>query len=62
MSADGGQSWSTAKLEEPGKSQPSGKAWAWTFWSIEVENTGNVCCRAIDESGNSQLGKTNKFN
>ena len=57
VSSDGGQSWSTATLEEPGKSQPSGKAWAWTFWSIEIENSGNVCCRAIDESGNCQPEK-----
>ena len=54
VSNDGGINWYNAELEEPGKSQQSGKAWAWTFWTIDLKNIGHVCCRAIDESNNTQ--------
>ena len=35
VSADGGETWVEADLEE-GLDQPYGRAWAWTTWSAEV--------------------------
>jgi sulfite oxidase len=35
VSADGGETWVAADLEE-GLDQPYGRAWAWTTWSAEV--------------------------
>eukprot|EP00038_Savillea_parva_P011368 m.197059 g.197059 ORF g.197059 m.197059 type:complete len:580 (-) comp19982_c0_seq1:119-1858(-) len=58
VSADGGKTWTTAKLTE-GAGQPSHRAWAWTFWEAEVPcppGNGEVilCCKATDASYNSQ--------
>jgi sulfite oxidase len=36
VSIDGGKSWNTATLTE-GSDQPIDKAWAWTFWEIDVD-------------------------
>lgn len=58
VSPDGGQNWIDAELGQ-GKDQPSGRAWAWTFFSatckapIKGESTEYVV-RAVDESFNVQ--------
>ena len=36
VSIDGGETWKTAELTE-GKHQPINRAWAWTFWEVDVE-------------------------
>ena len=61
VSADDGATWHTASLGE-GSEQPRHKAWAWTFWEVEVPlpagaaaNGGaRLVCKAVDASHNSQ--------
>jgi len=59
VSADGGETWVTATLEEGAAQHPS-RAWAWTFWSAEVpvpatsDRDVALCCRATDASYNVQ--------
>jgi len=60
VSADGGQSWTTATLKE-GSEQPLDKAWAWTFWECdfppspeEVGQKLELICKATDASYNVQ--------
>ena len=62
VSADGGATWHTARLDEAGTSQPPGKAWAWTLWEVEVPLPGTaqpgekviLVSKAVDESLNVQ--------
>ncbi|EKX45474.1 sulfite oxidase [Guillardia theta CCMP2712] len=60
VSIDGGKSWHTAELKE-GSEQKLTRAWAWTFWSANVEvpkelqgKSSEIMCRATDASYNSQ--------
>jgi len=58
VSADGGKSWKTATLKE-GSEQHSRRAWAWTFWEVELfapteAQEFEICCKATDSSYNSQ--------
>ena len=57
VSTDGGSSWQTAQLGQ-GKEQNPFKAWAWTFWELDVplprgsveRGSVELCCRATDAS------------
>ena len=56
-----------AELKE-GKDQPSGRAWAWVLWEAELAipqevlasakrgeaSSVELCCKAVDESFNTQ--------
>ena len=57
VSSDGGKTWQTADLLD-GSDQASGRAWAWTLWSADIQlpHKGDVelCCRAVDSSYNVQ--------
>lgn len=59
VSADDGATWHTATLGE-GKEQPTGRAWAWTFWECEVpipedfKGATTLVCKAVDASHNTQ--------
>jgi sulfite oxidase len=58
VSADGGKTWTTAKLLD-GATQPPNRAWAWTFWEAEIPcppgaTEVHLCCKATDVSYNSQ--------
>lgn len=57
VSIDNCVTWYTAKLNE-GSDQEFNRAWAWTFWSIDIEDITNkhhsICCKAVDESFNTQ--------
>jgi len=57
VSADGGKSWTMAKLLE-GKDQPLGRAWAWTQYEADVavpkQGAVELLCRAVDSSANQQ--------
>jgi len=60
VSVDGGQTWHVAELKE-GRDQPVNRAWAWTFWTIDVPishvkegDNIKICCRATDVSCNNQ--------
>jgi sulfite oxidase len=57
VSLDKGETWQSATLEQ-GSNQPSGRAWAWTFWSFDademMDNCTEVWSRATDEKGNAQ--------
>jgi len=54
VSNDNGDSWQVADLKE-GSEQPRNKAWAWTFWEIELTgNKQHFLSKAIDSSYNSQ--------
>ncbi len=52
VSADGGASWSRARLGPPSS------AWAWRGWEWDWELTEpgdyELCCRATDDAGNTQ--------
>ncbi len=41
VSADGGSTWHKTELTA-GADQPSGRAWAWTFWEAEVRYLGDI--------------------
>mmetsp|Transcript_36653 Transcript_36653/g.98187 ORF Transcript_36653/g.98187 Transcript_36653/m.98187 type:complete len:529 (-) Transcript_36653:232-1818(-) len=57
VSTDGGKTWNTAELGE-GKDQNPSRAWAWTFWELELPVPSDalakggmeICCRATDAS------------
>jgi len=60
ISIDEGKTWRMAELKE-GCEQRSGKAWAWTFWNLEMDIPKDmknkktvVYCKATDESYNTQ--------
>lgn len=61
VSADGGASWTTARLRE-GAEQPIDRAWAWTFWQADVPLPAGVkpgeavtiTAKATDAAYNSQ--------
>jgi sulfite oxidase len=61
VSIDGGKTWQSAEMGR-GSEQESGKAWAWTFWSANLnvprhlrDGDGlEIVCRAVDSSFNSQ--------
>ena len=60
VSIDGGKTWKVATLTE-GAQQPIDKAWAWTFWTLDVEIPESlvgkditVICKATDASYNVQ--------
>jgi len=60
VSLDGGESWTTADLED-GKDQLTSRAWAWTFWEASIPipevlrgKQITVLCKATDSSYNTQ--------
>jgi len=60
VSIDGGENWLTAELTEGGDQHPT-KAWAWTFWEIDVDipehllgKELSIVCKATDSSYNVQ--------
>lgn len=60
VSADSGKTWRTATLTE-GSQQPLDRAWAWTFWTLDVpvpeDLVGqeiHLICKATDASYNVQ--------
>lgn len=60
VSVDGGKTWKAAQLTD-GSDQEMDRAWAWTFWEMDVavpaEDTGktlSVICKATDASYNVQ--------
>ena len=60
VSIDGGKTWKSAELGQ-GAEQPNDKAWAWTFWTLDVDipesHAGKqlaVVCKATDSSYNVQ--------
>jgi sulfite oxidase len=68
VSGDGGQSWRNAELQRlPEQASPSsGRAWAWTHWSIDMPRSmlgagvakaggkTELICRAVDTGYNVQ--------
>ena len=69
VSADGGETWHTAELDEGSEQHPT-RAWAWTFWSASVPVTRDMllpgrrvelCCRATDASYNVQPERAKPF-
>ena len=46
VSADGGSTWHKTELTA-GADQPSGRAWAWTFWEAEVRYLGGTSRRYL---------------
>lgn len=60
-SVDGGKTWMDAELQQ-GRDQPSGRAWAWTFWTSRrmaiakghASRDAELVVRALDESFNVQ--------
>lgn len=58
VSADGGETWRSARLLQ-GKEQPLDRAWAWTFWEVELPvgtqaRSTSLVCKAVDAAHNSQ--------
>lgn len=61
VTADGGRTWHTANLKEGSEQHPS-RAWAWTFWEIDIPKPEGlpdgaeieICAKAIDASYNQQ--------
>lgn len=58
VSPDGGKTWKTAELTD-GKDQPLRRAWAWTFWEVDVDlpadqQSAELVCKAVDSSYNVQ--------
>lgn len=54
VSNNNGETWNTADLKE-GSEQVKNKAWAWTFWQIELpKNNTKFLSKAIDISYNTQ--------
>ena len=60
VSSDNGETWHTASLGE-GSEQPAGRAWAWTFWEVELpirkldsQGGTTLVCKAVDASHNVQ--------
>ena len=69
VSADGGRTWHTAELGEGSEQNPR-RAWAWTFWEIDVPlptpaRAGDppleLCCRCTDASYNVQPERPEPF-
>jgi hypothetical protein len=69
VSADGGETWHTAELEQGSEQAPT-RSWAWTFWSADVPVTRamllpgqrvELCCRATDASYNVQPERAKPF-
>jgi len=58
VSINNGKTWNLANLCK-GSEQEINKAWAWTFWEIELDNryVNNICCKAIDNAYNTQPEK-----
>jgi sulfite oxidase len=60
ISTDGGATWQNAELNEDALKQESGRAWAWTPWTLVVDSPKNhggkleLVCKAVDEAYNSQ--------
>lgn len=40
VTVDGGQTWTSAELLEPGVKQPDGRAWGWVLWKARVPVSG----------------------
>jgi DMSO/TMAO reductase YedYZ molybdopterin-dependent catalytic subunit len=53
LSADGGASWSAARLAPPGSSRWAWRAWEWD-WDASEPGEFELCCRAGDDAGNTQ--------
>ena len=60
VSIDQGKTWKMAELKK-GSEQNPGRAWAWTFWNLELDIPKDmknkktvVYCKATDESYNTQ--------
>ena len=55
VSADGGQTWKTANLQQ--EKQLPFRAWAWTLWETELslpKGSMEIVCKAVDSSHNVQ--------
>ena len=58
VSIDGGKTWNSATLKE-GSEQNLNRAWAWTFWELNVDldkinDKMKIICKATDSSYNTQ--------
>jgi sulfane dehydrogenase subunit SoxC len=53
LSADGGASWSAARLAPVGPSRWAWRAWEWE-WDAFEPGEFELCCRAADDAGNTQ--------
>ena len=56
VSIDGGKTWNSATLKE-GSEQNLNRAWAWTFWELNVDLdriNDKIICKATDSSYNTQ--------
>ena len=59
VSADNGETWKSAELTQ-GAEQPLDRAWAWTFWEVELPISDSAAapttlvCKAVDAAHNSQ--------
>lgn len=59
VSPDDGNTWKMAKLKD-GSDQPLNRAWAWTFWEVEIDPKkykNKIYCKATDSSYNVQPEK-----
>ena len=62
VSIDGGKKWNEATLKE-GSEQNLNKAWAWTFWELNIDSNNLnddmiIICKATDSSYNTQPEKS----
>jgi DMSO/TMAO reductase YedYZ molybdopterin-dependent catalytic subunit len=53
VSADGGTSWSAARLASAGSSRWAWRGWEWE-WDVASPGEYELCCRATDDAGNTQ--------
>ena len=63
VSMNGGISWNTAELGD-GKEQERNRAWAWTFWEINLNkknDTMEIISKATDSSYNTQPDNINNI-
>lgn len=63
VSMNGGISWNTAELKD-GKDQERNRAWAWTFWEINLpkkNDTMEIISKATDSSYNTQPDNINNI-
>lgn len=59
VSADAGETWHVANLEEDGNGNTTGRHWAWSLWTINIPIKENVCdveiwSKAVDSNYNVQ--------
>jgi nitrate reductase (NAD(P)H) len=63
VTLDNGATWELADMTQPEQPTPFGRYWCWTFWQLNIDpmlllQAKEICCRAWDESTNSQPGKS----